>query len=128
MPVSRWLSIRPTLVNATKAAHSYTPQSVQVRARIQPAKVTQVYTGRSPAVNVSSMQLAWNANPAGENVTGYKLYFGSAPDNYNGVGSPIQVGNVTSYSLSVTQQVTTYLRLSAVNASGESALSAEIHN
>jgi hypothetical protein len=70
--------------------------------------------------------LSWDANPAGDAVTGYKLYFGSAPGVYNGAGSPISVGNVTSYFFvpGVTGQL--YMALTAVNPTGESAFSNEL--
>lgn len=70
-----------------------------------------------------AIEFAWDANPAGEAVTSYKLYYGSASGVYDGAGSPINVGNVTSFALAH-PGVQRYYAITAVNASGESAFSA----
>ena len=102
-----------------------TPAAVQISARSVSESVSMLELFASAL----ELRLAWNANPAGENVVNYKFYFGGAPDTYNGAGSPISVGNVTSYALPLATHQTTYVRLSAVNATGgESALSGEVHN
>jgi hypothetical protein len=71
--------------------------------------------------------LTWNANPAGDNITNYNVYFGNASGTYNGAGSPVDVGNVTAYSLphaGLSNPV--FIAITAENAAGESAFSGEI--
>jgi hypothetical protein len=71
-------------------------------------------------------QFAWDANPAGENVTNYRMYYGNASGVYNGSHSPINVGNVTTAQFVPDMGVKTYIALTAQNAQGESAFSTEI--
>ena len=74
------------------------------------------------------INLAWDANPSGENVTAYKVYYGNATGTYNGTASPIDVGNVTTSAFDTNQAANgkIYFALTAENATGESAFSAEI--
>jgi hypothetical protein len=44
---------------------------------------------------IGQINLVWDPNPA-PNVTGYKVYYGTAPRTY---GPGIDVGNVTRYAL-----------------------------
>jgi VCBS repeat-containing protein len=74
----------------------------------------------------------WTANP--ENVDGYKLYYktGSSGPPYDGTGatqgaSPLQMGNVTTYTLSnLSDSQTYYFALTAYLGAEESAYSTEI--
>lgn len=56
---------------------------------------------------------------------GYKVYFGNAPGVYNGPGSPIDVGNVVQYLLTVPSG-TWYVAVTAYNEEGESGYSNEL--
>ena len=71
--------------------------------------------------------ITWNANPAGDNVTNYNLYWGYASGTYDGANSPIDVGNVTSYAFDETTpaEATVFFATSAENAIGESSRSLE---
>ena len=75
--------------------------------------------------------LVWNANAGGDAVTGYKLYWGTTPSNFNGASSPISVGNFTSYTFSDSAGLAVSCRriffaVTAVNATGESAKSSVV--
>jgi hypothetical protein len=52
------------------------------------------------ARTVGPIRLSWNANSEGD-LAGYKLYFGRTTGTYNSAGSPIDVGNVTSYPMTI---------------------------
>ena len=70
--------------------------------------------------------LSWNAATDNESgVKGYKIYFGTSSGNY---GTPVDVGNVTSYELTGLANNTTYfIAVSAVdNAGNEGPKSAEV--
>jgi hypothetical protein len=69
------------------------------------------------------VHLAWDANPANENVAGYKLYLGAAP--YQWAGS-VDVGNVTDYIFTNVQS-STYFAATAYNEYGESDFSNVVH-
>lgn len=127
MAIARWLSIKPTLVNALKASISYAPQTPTFRKTVKSGSITHTYTGRVPIPNMT-IHLTWDPNPVGENVTNYKVYAGFAPDTYNVPGSPFSAGTATVYNLTLSPPAIIYMRLSAVNATGESALTTEIHN
>lgn len=92
--------------------------------------ITVAPTGFRIGINLGEvLNFAWDANDAGENVTNYSLYVGDASDTYNEPDSPINVGNVTSYSLSmIGRPETIYARLSATNAQGEGPQSDEVTN
>lgn len=80
-------------------------------------------TGRDATLTeLQPINLAWDANPAGENVTAYKLYYGSITGVYT---SNFSMGNVTTYVLP-NPGVTRYYAITAVNADGESTFSNEI--
>jgi len=85
-----------------------------------PTGVSAVDAGTGGAVNV-----AWQLNPAGENVSAYNVYYGQAPRSYD---SHVTVGaNVTSCQLSgLDDYVTYYIAVTAVNAGGESDYSTEV--
>jgi hypothetical protein len=71
---------------------------------------------------VGTLNFAWNANAGGDNVTNYKLYYGSVSGFYTEV---VSMGNVTSYSFS-NPGGTNYYVITAENANGESIFSDEI--
>jgi hypothetical protein len=125
--IGRWIAVRNTQVAATKAAVSYAPKAPRYTLRVKPGTTTHTYTGRTSTNSNTVLRLAWNANPAGDNVTSYKVYYGAAPGGpYTSSGSPVNVGNVTTYTLSLAGKPSPlYLRLTAVNATGESAFSAQ---
>ncbi len=79
--------------------------------------------GSSPVL-AAQVTLAWDANtdPA---VAGYKLYYGYASRTY---GTPVNVGNVTQYSLSgIEEGQTSYFAVTAYDTNGnESAYSTEL--
>lgn len=105
---------------------SYTLVTSKIQRMVRAPLRTHTYAGIVTTFNVT-ISLAWDANPSGDNVTNYNLYYGSASGVYNGVGSPVNVGNVISYELTINSaQVPGFLALKAENASGESAFSNEI--
>ncbi len=65
------------------------------------------------------IRLAWDANPAGDNVLNYNAYYGTASGVY---GTPVDVSIVTTYDLLVFGSAATrFIALKAENAQGESA-------
>jgi ribosomal protein L30E len=52
--------------------------------------------GISSSVLAATITLAWDPNPPEDEVTGYKVYYGTASGKY---GSKINVGNVTKYTI-----------------------------
>jgi hypothetical protein len=79
--------------------------------------------GSGGAVTAAGLaNLAWDASPD-PNVAGYKLYYGTSSGNYS---NTINVGKVTSYSVSGLAPGTYYFAVSAYDASGnESSFSNE---
>jgi hypothetical protein len=73
--------------------------------------------------NKPSFTFAWNANAAGDNVTSYKFYSGKSSGSY---GAPVNVGNVTTYTVANPGGQNNYYALTAVNANGESGFSTEV--
>jgi len=71
--------------------------------------------------------ITWNANPAGDNVTNYKLYWGYASGTYDGANSPIDVGVSIPYAFDETtpSEAVVFFSISAENSVGESSLSTE---
>jgi len=73
----------------------------------------------------ANVQITWNAN-SDTDLAGYKVYYGTASKTY---GAPIDVKNVTSYTLALTPATaaTYYFAITAYDTSGnESAKSAEV--
>lgn len=62
------------------------------------------------------VNFAWNARPAEEAVTTYKLLLGASPGNYT---QTVDVGNVTSKQLDVAASMK-FAAVVAVNAFGDS--------
>ena len=78
--------------------------------------------GNSPSGG--TMNLAWDAS-TDHNVTGYRVYYGTASKTY---GSPVDVGNVTTATLNqLTIGRTYFVAVTAYNSSGsESPFSNEV--
>ena len=71
----------------------------------------------------ASKTVSWTAVPD-SSVLGYKLYWGTVSHQYD---STVDVGSTVSYTVSGLRQGTTYFfAVSAYNAGGEGALSAEV--
>ena len=73
----------------------------------------------------AALSLSWNPNGEAD-LDGYKIYYGTSPGNY---GPPIDVGDVTSYSLSgLIEGVRYYIALAAYDTSdNESGKSGEVN-
>jgi hypothetical protein len=123
--IGRWISVRSTQVIAPKSVHVYTPNAPRYGIKVKPGTTTHTYTARPAIAATSSLVLAWDANPAGDNVTGYTVYWGAAPAVYT---SNVAVGNVTTYSMSIAGKPSPlYAAITASNAQGQSAFSNEVH-
>lgn len=73
--------------------------------------------------------LAWDAPAGATDVSGYRLYYGSAPGTYDQApGAGIGVGNVTTYTVTGLNRATRiYFAVTAVDAQGnESGYSNEV--
>ena len=72
----------------------------------------------------AQIKLAWDANGESD-LAGYKIYYGTSSKSYSG---SVDVGNVTSYTLTgLTQGQTYYVAVTAYNTSGsESSYSGEV--
>lgn len=68
------------------------------------------------SLQAAVVDISWNANTEAD-LAGYKLYYGTASGVY---GLPVDVGKVTSYSVTVNPKVTTtyYVTLTAYDMSG----------
>lgn len=67
--------------------------------------------------------LSWDSNLESD-LSGYKVYFGPSSGSY---GTPIDVGNVTSYTISGLSNGTHYFAVTALDTSGnESGFSSEV--
>ena len=83
-----------------------------------------VFMGVLPFAWAAQIRLAWDANTEPD-LAGYKLYYGTVSHSY---GTPVNVGNVTAYTLAgLTQGQTYYLSLTAYDTSdNESDHSSEV--
>lgn len=81
-------------------------------------------TGTTGATMSNTATLTWDAVTA-ENLSGYKIYFGTASGEYT---QSVSVGNDTSYTLDgLSNQTTYYMAVTAFDTSGsESAYSNEV--
>lgn len=71
-----------------------------------------------------SVTLAWDPNPAGEAIAGYKVYYGKASRDYDFV---IDVGKTTKVTITNLQNGTVYFfALRAYNSRGKSDFSQEL--
>jgi hypothetical protein len=71
----------------------------------------------------NTVTLAWDANAAADNVTGYTVYYGTATGAYT---ASTQVGNVTQWTTPTLASGTYYFAVTATSAIGESGKSAEV--
>ena len=73
--------------------------------------------------SVAQIKLAWDPNIEPD-IARYKVYYGTASRAY---GTPIDVGNVTTYTLiGLTQGVTYYIAVTAYDRNNESGFSNEV--
>ena len=70
----------------------------------------------------ADVSLAWDASTS-TGVTGYKLYIGTASKTY---GSPITIGNQTTYTVTGLSVGTYYFAVTAITSSAESGFSNEV--
>jgi hypothetical protein len=78
------------------------------------------------ARTVGPIRLSWNANSEGD-LAGYKLYVGRATETYTATGSPIDVGNVTSYPMTISDTGDWFFAVTAYDEEdNESEFSAEV--
>ena len=75
-------------------------------------------------LSAAQIKLAWDANPEGD-LAGYKIYYGTSQGVY---GTPVNAGNVTTYTLTgLTSGQTYYMALTALDSGGnESTYSSEV--
>ncbi|MBF0526347.1 MAG: fibronectin type III domain-containing protein [Deltaproteobacteria bacterium] len=93
---------------------------------IPPTRVMEVKAGLSE----SSIPLTWQpAVDNGSGVGGYKVYYGTTPGRYDSPNSPIDVGNITKYTLNGLQNGNVYyLTVSAYDkATNEGEKSDEVN-
>lgn len=84
--------------------------------------VLTLLAGHATALIAGTATLTWSPNT--DATTGYLVYFGTASGTY---GTPIDVGNVTTYSMSTLTTGTYYFALKAYNSSGvQSGFSNEV--
>ncbi len=87
----------------------------------------QPETSAEPSAAPGTARLSWDATP-NSNVTGYRVYFGTAPGAYDQPpGAGLNVGNSSSYSVAdLTRGQTYYFAVTAIDAEGrESGVSDE---
>jgi hypothetical protein len=77
------------------------------------------FSTQSPAAQVT---LAWDANTEPD-LAGYKLYYGTSSGNYS---NHIDVGNVTSYTMTLGPGIIYHFAVTAYNSTLESSFSNEI--
>jgi hypothetical protein len=118
-------TLAPTSPPTTIAPTTLTPPTTgaPTTEAPTPSPTTVALTTLSPTtVFDCEFLIEWDASPG---ATGYKVYFGNAPGVYNGPGSPIDVGNVLQYLLTVGFGIW-YVAVTAYNGEGESGYSNEI--
>ena len=77
----------------------------------------------SVLAQAASIQVTWNANTEPD-LAGYKVYMGTAPGVY---GAPVDVGNVTAYTATLTPATGTtyYFALTAYDTSGNESVKSD---
>jgi len=81
------------------------------------------FLGTAPALQAATATASWDPNPEPD-IAGYKLSYGTAPGTYT---TTIDVGNVTTWPLTLSDGQRYYFIVQAYNASGvTSAPSAEV--
>jgi len=91
---------------------------------LAPLGIVALCLGAGP-IRAADMTLAWDANTE-TNLGGYKVYYGSASRAY---GAPIDVGKVTTYTVTGLGTGTYYFAVTAYDTSGnESGYSNEVSN
>jgi hypothetical protein len=65
--------------------------------------------------------LSWNANTESD-LAGYRVYVGRASTVYGELNSPINVGNVTSYQLTIPESGAWYFAVTAYDTSNNESL------
>lgn len=75
------------------------------------------------SAQASTIELSWAANTESD-LAGYKVYQGTASGSY---GAPVDVGNVTSHTVSLTPSVGTtyYFSVTAYDTSGNESLKSD---
>ncbi len=84
--------------------------------------IASVVVGIAAAADAAPLTLAWDPNPE-PNITGYRLSFGTTSGQYT---TTIDVGNITTYTLTSLLPGTYYFALQAYNAAGTSPYSNEV--
>ncbi|MQF49144.1 IPTL-CTERM sorting domain-containing protein, partial [SAR202 cluster bacterium AC-647-N09_OGT_505m] len=99
--------------NATKEMIDYTPFLTAPDTTAPPSPPANVATQTGP----TTISLAWDANPESD-ITGYKVHYDTDAAGYPYANS-IDIGNVTSYTLSgLSTDTTYYTAVSAYDADG----------
>jgi len=84
--------------------------------------LTLLVGSAAATAEAATLTASWNANPAGDNITGYKLSYGTSSGNYSTV---IDVGNVLSYAVNLGPG-TYFFAVQAYNVGGTSPYSTEV--
>jgi hypothetical protein len=93
-----------------------------LRVRILFLLVVTLLLGSASALRAATVTAAWNANPE-SNIAGYQLSYGTQTGVYT---TTVDVGNVTSRILTLTNGQRYYFAVKAYNISATSAYSAEV--
>lgn len=76
-----------------------------------------------------TVHFAWNANPPGDNVIGYRLYVGRVSGDYSVEVPAVEMGNTTTGSYVIQRPSGLglwYFALVAYNSGGQSSFSPEV--
>lgn len=95
--------------------------AIQVAAIAQPAPPTNL--GTSPI----QVQLAWDPNDPAENVTTYRVYWGTASGVYGSTPTDVPATATPGHILFGFPAGTYYFAVTAANGTGESGKSNEVH-
>ncbi|HLE10158.1 MAG: hypothetical protein A2504_05365 [Bdellovibrionales bacterium RIFOXYD12_FULL_39_22] len=100
-------------------------------------------TPSDQSAQIVSRTIEWDANPEEETISGYKIYFGTEEDNYNGncvvngeISSPLVIdvddlenSNAPAYILEdVRGDIVCYFAVSAFRGTEESSLSESVND